>query len=134
MTPAYTTALGRAFIGDSRDLLAELDDDSVNLVVTSPPFALQRKKEYGNRDQGDYVEWLAEFASLVHAKLASDGSFVIDIGGAYEKGHPVRSLYPFRALLKFCDDIGFHLAEEFYGTILRDCRALSNGSTSARSG
>ena len=114
MTPAYTTALGRAFIGDSRDLLAELDDNSVNLVVTSPPFALQRKKEYGNRDQGDYVDWLAEFASLVHAKLASDGSFVVDIGGAYEKGHPVRSLYPFRVLLKFCDDIGFHLAEEFY--------------------
>ena len=114
MTPAYTTDLGGAFIGDSRDLLAELDDDSINLVVTSPPFALQRKKEYGNRDQHQYVEWLAEFAALVLAKMTADGSFVIDIGGAYEKGHPVRSLYQFRALLRFCDDIGFHLAEEFY--------------------
>ena len=114
MTPAYTTDLGRAFIGDSRDLLAKLEDDSINLVVTSPPFALQRKKEYGNRDQNQYVEWLAEFAALVLAKMTADGSFVIDIGGAYEKGHPVRSLYQFRALLRFCDDIGFHLAEEFY--------------------
>ena len=43
-------------------VLAELDDDSVNLVVTSPPFALQRKKEYGNEEQNQYVDWLAEFA------------------------------------------------------------------------
>ena len=114
MTPAYTTDLGGAFIGDSRKLLAEIGDNSVNLVVTSPPFALQRKKEYGNKEQHQYVDWLAEFAELVHAKLTRDGSLVIDIGGAYEKGRPVRSLYQFRALLKFCDDIGFHLAEEFY--------------------
>ena len=114
MTPAYTTELGSAFIGDSRALLADLDDNSINLVITSPPFALQRKKEYGNREQNEYVDWLAEFASLVHAKLTTDGSFVIDIGGAYEKGRPVRSLYQFRALLNFCDDIGFHLAEEFF--------------------
>lgn len=114
MTPAYTTELGSAFIGDSRALLADLDDNSINLVITSPPFALQRKKEYGNRAQNEYVDWLAEFASLVHTKLRTDGSFVIDIGGAYEKGRPVRSLYQFRALLSFCDDIGFHLAEEFF--------------------
>lgn len=60
------------------------------------------------------MEWLAEFGGLVHTKLTEDGSLVIDIGGAYEKGHPVRSLYPFRVLLKFCDGLGFHLAEEFY--------------------
>lgn len=82
--------------------------------MTSPPFALQRKKEYGNKEQHEYVEWLAEFAELVFEKLTPDGSFVIDIGGAYRKGIPVRSLYPFRILLKFCDEIGFHLAEEFY--------------------
>ena len=44
---AYSTPLGSAFCGDARSLLADLPDDSVNLVMTSPPFALQRKKEYG---------------------------------------------------------------------------------------
>lgn len=114
MKPAYTTNLGAAFVGDSRELLRELDDGSLNLVMTSPPFALLRKKAYGNRDQHEYVDWLAEFGQLVFQKLADDGSFVIDIGGAYEKGVPVRSLYPFRVLIKFCDEIGFNLAEEFY--------------------
>lgn len=114
MKPTYTTDLGAAYVGDSRELLRELDDDSLNLVMTSPPFALLRKKEYGNKEQHEYVDWLAEFGELVFQKLAPDGSFVIDIGGAYEKGVPVRSLYPFRVLLKFVDEIGFHLAEEFY--------------------
>lgn len=114
MKPAYSTTLGSAFVGDSRELLRKLPDNSVNLVMTSPPFALQRKKAYGNAEQHAYVDWLAEFGALVFQKLTPDGSLVIDIGGAYEKGVPIRSLYPFRTLIKFCDDIGFSLAEEFY--------------------
>jgi DNA modification methylase len=113
-TPAYSTKLGAAYIGDSRELLAKLPDDSISLVMTSPPFALQRVKAYGNRSQDEYVDWLAEFGALVHKKLKPDGSFVLDLGGAYQKGVPVRSLYNFRVLIRFCDELGFHLAEEFY--------------------
>lgn len=112
--PAYSTDFGSAYIGDSRDLLAQLPDSSVSLVVTSPPFALQRQKEYGNLDQHEYIDWFMDFAKLVHAKLKDDGSFVVDFGGAYMKGVPARSLYQFRLLIKMVDEIGFHLAEEFY--------------------
>ncbi len=112
--PAYTTAFGGAYQGDSKQLLPLLPDESINLVITSPPFALQRQKEYGNQTQEDYIKWLEGFARLVHQKLKPDGSFVLDIGGAYQKGIPVRSLYNFRVLLRLCDDIGFHLAEDFY--------------------
>jgi DNA modification methylase len=110
----YTTEYGSAYVMDSLEALAQLPDNSVNLVMTSPPFALQRQKEYGNKDEHEYVEWLAEFAKLVYQKLTTDGSFVIDLGGAYRKGYPVRSLYNYRVLIKFCDEIGFHLAEEFF--------------------
>ncbi|MCG8652336.1 MAG: site-specific DNA-methyltransferase, partial [Pirellulales bacterium] len=112
--PAYVTSKGAAYVGDSRELLKGLADDSVNLVMTSPPFALLRKKSYGNKEQSEYVDWLATFAEIVHKKLAEDGSFVLDLGGAYERGSPTRSLYNFRVLLKFCDDIGFVLNEDFY--------------------
>ena len=112
--PAYKTDLGAAYCGDSRELLAQMPDGSINLVVTSPPFALQRKKEYGNRDQAEYTDWLLEFAALVHRKLTADGSFVLDLGGAYRKGVPARSLYNFRVLIRLCDEIGFYLAEDFY--------------------
>lgn len=110
----YQTELGAAFCGDSLKLLNQLPDKSINLVLTSPPFALQREKEYGNKGQGEYVEWLAKFAEVVYRKLKDDGSFVIDLGGAYEKGKPVRSLYNFRIPIYFCDELGFFLAEDFY--------------------
>jgi len=111
---AYRTHVGQAVCGDSRALLTELADDSVNLVVTSPPFALQRQKEYGNKEQDEYADWLAEFGRIVLRKLRPDGSFVIDLGGAYVRGVPARSLYNFRTLIKLCDDVGFSLAEDFY--------------------
>ncbi len=112
--PAYLTNWGAAYCGNSLELLAGLPDSSVNLVLTSPPFALQREKEYGNKAQADYVAWLAQFARLVHRKLKDDGSFVLDLGGAYEPGSPTRSLYNFRVPIHFCDELGFHLAEDFY--------------------
>ena len=110
----YRTALGSQITGDSRKLLRRVPDGCINLLVTSPPFPLLRKKAYGNEDQAEYVEWLAEFAELALPKLADDGSLVIDIGGAYKRGVPVRSLHQFRFLLKLVDEVGYHLAEEFY--------------------
>jgi len=110
----YFSSLGKMLLGDSLDILANLDDNSIDLVVTSPPFALQRQKEYGNKEQYEYVEWLSQFAHLVFRKLKNTGSFVLDLGGAYQKGLPVRSLYNFRVPLKFCDELGFFLAEEFF--------------------
>ena len=82
--------------------------------MTSPPFALQRQKDYGNKEQHEYIDWFCEFAKLVRNKLCDNGSFVIDLGGAYKKGVPIRSLYNFRLLIKLCDEYDFHLAEEFY--------------------
>ncbi|WP_270270413.1 DNA-methyltransferase [Enterocloster clostridioformis] len=110
----YETNFGQCICGDSLNLMGQLEDASINLVITSPPFALQRKKAYGNEEQETYVDWLCEFGELVYKKLRDDGSFVIDIGGAYEKGEPSYSLYQFKTLIKLCDEIGFKLAQPFY--------------------
>ena len=110
----YSTDLGRAFVGDSLQLLDTLAENSVNLVVTSPPFSLLRAKEYGNVSQENYVDWLTDFAWKIKKILTDDGSFVLDLGGAYEKGKPVRSLYNYKILIKFCEEVGFQLAEEFF--------------------
>jgi site-specific DNA-methyltransferase (cytosine-N4-specific) len=82
--------------------------------MTSPPFALLREKDYGNETQENYLTWLMEFAKLVLQKLTPDGSFVVDIGGAYQKGHPTRSLYNFKLPILFVEELGFFLAEDFY--------------------
>lgn len=111
---AYTTPLGAMYCGDSLNLLTELPDNSVDLVITSPPFALLRQKAYGNKNESQYVDWLLSFGRLVQQKLAPTGSFVVDLGGAYRRGIPVRSLYNYRFLIRMCDELNFHLAEEFF--------------------
>jgi site-specific DNA-methyltransferase (cytosine-N4-specific) len=112
--PVYNTKYGQAYLGDSLHLLNSLASNSVDLVMTSPPFALQRKKSYGNEDQDLYVDWLLGFAPEIKRVLKDTGSFVIDLGGAYQKGIPVRSLYNYRVLIRLCDEYGFKLAQEFF--------------------
>ena len=113
--PAYTAKSGAAYQGDSKDLLEELPKESVDLVVTSPPFALQKKKDYGNKDIGEYNEWFMDFAEKVKPVLTEDGSFVIDIGGGWQKGKPVRSTYHFELLTELAGTDGpFHLAQDCY--------------------
>ncbi len=110
----YRSAMGAQIAGDSRDLLQNLLDESVDLLMTSPPFPLLRKKAYGNADQAEYVDWLLEFVQLAYPKLKQTGSLVVDLGGAYRRGVPVRSLHQFRFVVKAVDEIGYHLAEEFF--------------------
>ncbi len=113
-TEIYRTELGRVLAGDALNVLQDLPVESVDLVITSPPFALLRQKSYGNLDQTAYVDWLTSFGPLVKRVLKDTGSFVIDLGGAYQRGKPVRSLYNYRVLLQLCDECGFFLAEEFF--------------------
>lgn len=111
---AYRTPLGEAIHGDSLEILRGFPSEGVDLVMTSPPFALLREKEYGNLDQASYVDWLCSFGAEVLRVLKPSGSLVLDLGGAYRRGVPVRSLYNYRVLLKLVDEVGFHLAEEFF--------------------
>ncbi len=115
----YHTALGAAYLGDSLILIKEIPDESIDLICTSPPFALVRKKEYGNKDQNEYIEWFREFAKEFYRVLKPKGSLVIDIGGSWIKGYPVRSLYHFELVIDLCKPqkdggLGFHLAQELY--------------------
>ena len=112
--PAYRTRAGAAYTGDALELLGAMPDESVNLVVTSPPYALEFKKEYGNEPQDRYVDWFLPFGREVLRVLRPDGSFVVNIGGAWRRGHPVRSLYHFELLLELVRSVGFFLAQEIY--------------------
>lgn len=114
LTVYYKTRLGRIYNADSLDVMKTMQDGSINLIMTSPPFALTRKKDYGNEQEDAYLEWFRDFAKEFHRILKEDGSFVIDLGGAWKPGLPVRSLYHFKLLIMLCEEYGFHLAQEFY--------------------
>ena len=112
LEPAYTTPLGRAYHADALDVLRQIPDDSVALVVTSPPFALIRQKAYGNVTAEAYIDWFWPFAEEIYRVLKPDGSFVLEIGGAWNSGSPTRSLYQYELVIRLCKM--FHLAQDFY--------------------
>jgi site-specific DNA-methyltransferase (cytosine-N4-specific) len=112
--PYYTTEMGAAVLGDSLEVMRQMPDASVNLVVTSPPYALHFKKEYGNADQGKYIQWLIPFAREIRRILVDDGSFVLNVGGAWTPGQPTRSIYTYKLLVELVETVSLHLAQEFF--------------------
>ena len=111
----HKTRLGRMLCGDARcHLMNGAAEQSVDLIMTSPPFGLVRKKTYGNEDAHRYCDWFRPFAEGFRRVLKAGGSLVIDIGGAWKPGTPTRSLYHFELLLMLCEDYGFHLCQEHY--------------------
>ncbi len=112
--PIYKTELGALYCADSLEFMRQLPDDSVDLVVTSPPYALHFKKEYGNASQQEYIAWFLPFAREIKRIIKPSGSFVLNIGGSWQPGVPVRSLYHYRVLLALVDETGYDLAQEFF--------------------
>ena len=90
----------------------EVAEGSVDLIFTSPPFALTRKKDYGNKPANEYVEWFESFLPAFTRALAPHGSLVVDVGGAYLPGAPRRSTYHFELAVMLGKE--FELCQEFY--------------------
>jgi site-specific DNA-methyltransferase (cytosine-N4-specific) len=119
LTPYYSTNNGSTYLGDSLEMMKQIDASSIDLICTSPPFALLRKKSYGNVEAEEYVEWFLEFAREFKRILKPEGSLVIDIGGTWIKGQPVRSLYHYELVLRLCKSekdggCGLNLAQELF--------------------
>jgi len=110
--PFYSTNLGSAYLGDAAELLRLLAPESVDLIITSPPFALTRKKEYGNVEADEYLHWFEPFTHEFWRVLAPTGSLVIHIGGSWVKGEPKKALYNFELLIQISRKFTF--VQDFY--------------------
>lgn len=86
--------------------------ESVDLILTSPPFPLLTKKKYGNETGEEYLHWLTSLAPRLSSLLKPEGSIVIEIGNAWERGEPVMSTLPLEALLAFKKSAGLHLCQQ----------------------
>ena len=88
--------------GDCLDLIPTLEDESIQLVVTSPPYAEQRKGQYQSISEKDYPQWSVEWMASLWDKLTPDGSVLIVIRPHVSKG--VLSDYVLRTRLALRDD------------------------------
>lgn len=115
--PAYKTKRGVMFRGVAEAVLssrrAKKFQGKVQLIFTSPPFPLNRKKKYGNALGDAYLKWLTSFAPIFKKLLKKDGSIVMEMGNAWESGSPVMSPLALKALLAFLEAGKFNLCQQF---------------------
>lgn len=113
----YKTDKGMMYLGDCEKIIKHYSDApekrKVNLIFTSPPFPLNRAKRYGNMTGEEYLRWFSDLAPLFCSILEDDGSIVIELGNAWEKGLPVHSTLPIETLLQFKEKGNLYLCQEF---------------------
>ena len=113
----YDTDLGAMYRGSVEDFLESglgrgLRGE-VQLIFTSPPFPLNRKKRYGNKLGSEYLDWLGGLAEQLGDLLTDDGSFVVELGNAWEPGEPVMSTLALEALQMLLRAGNFKLCQQF---------------------
>jgi DNA modification methylase len=113
-TPVYRTALGAMYQGDSQALMAKMEAHSVDLCFTSPPYALQHPKEYGNVDSSEFVRWFMPFVHRIRRLLKPSGFLVLNFGPAWNKGEPTVSTYDIETLLATADRLHFQMEHTWY--------------------
>lgn len=116
----YSSKLGRLIHGNFIEISTENNKiadlkGKVNLIITSPPFPLNKKKKYGNKTGDDYLEWFVSLAPIFSELLAEDGSLVIEIGNAWEPKRPIQSLLHLECLFSLVKhpSAGLRLIQEF---------------------
>ncbi len=113
----YSTSLGSCVQGRAEEVLNtknfERYKNNIDLIFTSPPFPLNRKKKYGNLTDQEYLDWLSEQSELFSKFLCDDGSIVIEMGNSWNQGSPTMSTLALRALLGFLETGGLHLCQQF---------------------
>lgn len=96
--------------GDCRELLKSLSDNSIDLIVTSPPYADQRKQTYGGVHPDKYVEWFLPISEQLLRVLKPTGTFILNIKEKVVNGE--RSTYAINLILEMRKQ-GWLWTEEF---------------------
>lgn len=104
---------GRVLWGAIEDAVGMIEDGSVSLLMTSPPYPQLREKQYGNLDSRRHVDWLTDVIRQMIPKIAKNGSIALNLGDVYQRGTPTLDPYCERLLLRLIDDLGLHLAGRF---------------------
>ncbi|MFQ3596820.1 MAG: site-specific DNA-methyltransferase [Chloroherpetonaceae bacterium] len=97
-------------LGDCKDVLKQIPDNSIDLIFTSPPYADQRKNTYGGIDPDEYVDWFLPIARELLRVLKPTGTFILNIKEKVVEGE--RSTYVIELILALRKQ-GWFWTEEF---------------------
>lgn len=101
-------------LGDCKDRLSEIPDNSIDMIFTSPPYADRRHKVYDGMHEKYYFSWFHPIAKELYRVLKPSGSFFLNIKPHTRRGE--RSLYVFDLVIGLQRGIGFKFVDEFCWT------------------
>lgn len=114
---AFSTKYGTSYQGKIETFLSSKTTEhykgKLNLIFTSPPFPLNRKKKYGNLQGDEYIKWITEVCKSLVSWLSEDGSLVIEVGNSWEEGTPTMSTLAIESLLSILKNSNLHLCQQF---------------------
>jgi len=102
--------LDKVILGDCRNILDNMKPDSVDLIITSPPYANNRKTPYVGIPTKNYVEWFMPISLKLKRVLKPEGSFILNMKERTEKGE--RQTYVLEVILRMKEQ-GWHWVEEY---------------------
>ncbi|MDR2170749.1 MAG: site-specific DNA-methyltransferase [Planctomycetaceae bacterium] len=100
----------KLYLGDCKDVLKQMPDNSVDLIFTSPPYADQRKTTYGGITPDKYVEWFLPISKQLLRVLKPEGTFILNIKEKVVQGE--RSTYVLELIIEMRKQ-GWLWTEEF---------------------
>lgn len=110
----YETANGRSVWAEAETAVGLFTDNSIDLIVTSPPYPLVTQKDYGNRAEAAHIDWLVGLFAEWKSKLSETGSLFLNMADTWQKGRPTMSLYQERLIIRLCDEIGLNLCQKLF--------------------
>ncbi len=114
---AYKRYLNRITCGDCGEVLQKLDAESIDLILTSPPYADQRRYKIESHEAmaelhpDKYVDWFIPKAEEFYRVLKPNGSFILNINDKTVDNF--QHLYVFELVVRLCKEVGFHLVRDY---------------------
>ena len=103
----------KIYNGNCEEVMKRIPDKSIDLIVTSPPYADQRSygKDVTIATPDNYLDWFKPMAKQIKRVLKDTGNFILNINDKVVDGE--QSLYVFKLVIYLCEKLGFRFVRDY---------------------
>lgn len=111
LKPYYETELGKLYLGNCMEIMKEIPENSIDLVVTSPPYncGIEYNSYNDNMEWKEYLKWIREWLIAIKAILKPDGRFAINILMEMGIENNKKRVSPYADFYSILYEVGLHV-------------------------
>lgn len=109
---AVSTSVGMCIWTKSPNIFEDVIQDDVHLVLTSPPYPIQKPRAYGGIHESEYTDFICRAIEPIMTRMVPGASIVLNLSNdVFEQGSPARSIYLERLVVALHDNLGLKLMD-----------------------